>query len=50
MINIQITEEELNTILQALYLLEDQEWFRGLDKTEPLIQKLNELLPPAQQS
>ena len=46
MIDLQITEQELNTILQGLYLLEDQYWFKGKVVTEPLIKKLNELLPP----
>jgi hypothetical protein len=45
MINIQITEDELNTLLQALYVLEDQEWFRGQDKTNPLVEKFNQFLP-----
>ena len=45
MIEIQITQQQLNTILQALYLLEDQEWYRGQEHTNPLIAQLNELLP-----
>jgi hypothetical protein len=45
MIDIQLTQEELNTILQGLFLLEDQEWFRGQDKTQPLIEKFNQFLP-----
>lgn len=38
------TEDELNTLLQGLYLLEDQTWFRGKDKTSLLITKLNDLI------
>lgn len=45
MIDIQLTQEEVNTILQGLFLLEDQEWFRGHSKTEPLIEKFNQFLP-----
>lgn len=41
MIHLKINEEELNTILQGLYLLEDQSWFYGKDKTDKLIKKLN---------
>ena len=43
MFNVQITEEQLNSILQALYLLEDQEWYKG--DLKELIAKLNELIP-----
>lgn len=42
MIDVQVTEEQLNSILQALYLLEDQEWYKG--DLEELIAKLNELI------
>jgi len=45
MIDITFTSEELNTVLQALYLLEDQEWYQGSDVIEPLIAKLNDLIP-----
>ena len=45
MIDITLTSEELNTVLQALYLLEDQEWYRSSDVIEPLIAKLNDLIP-----
>ena len=45
MIDIQLTEDELNTLLHGLYVLEDQYWFKGHDLTEPLIVKLNKLLP-----
>lgn len=41
MIKLEITEEELNTLLHGLYLLEDQTWFIGKDMTEHLITKLN---------
>lgn len=41
MINLNLTEEELNTILNGLYILEDQSWFIGKDITENLINKLN---------
>jgi hypothetical protein len=41
MINLKVTEEELNTILQGLYYLEDQDWFFGKEKTDKLIEKLN---------
>ena len=43
MIDVQVTEEQLNSILQALYLLEDQEWYKG--DLKELIEKLNELIP-----
>jgi hypothetical protein len=43
MIDLQVTEQELNTILHGLYLLEDQSWFIGKDITEKLITKLNSL-------
>lgn len=43
MINIQVTEEELNTILHGLYILEDQSWFIGKEKTENLIKRLNKI-------
>lgn len=43
MIKLQLTEEELNTLLHGLYLLEDQTWFIGKDMTHKLISKLNEL-------
>ena len=43
MMNLELTEEELNTLLHGLYLLEDQTWFIGKDKTNKLINKLNEL-------
>lgn len=42
--NVELTEDELNTLLQGLYLLEDQTWFRGNDKTKVLIRKLNEMI------
>ena len=45
MFDVQLTQEEVNTILQGLFLLEDQEWFRGHSKTEPLIEKFNQFLP-----
>lgn len=45
MLNISVTEQELNTILHGLYVLEDQSWFRSYELTEPLITKLNEILP-----
>lgn len=41
MIDLKITEQELNTILHGLYILEDQSWFIGKDVTESLITKLN---------
>ena len=41
MIDIQVTEQELNTILHGLYILEDQTWFIGKDVTEKLINQLN---------
>jgi hypothetical protein len=41
MIDLKVTEQELNTILQGLYILEDQTWFVGKDKTDQLIEKLN---------
>ncbi len=41
MINIQVTDEELNTILHGLYMLEDQTWFIGKEPTNKLIKKLN---------
>ena len=41
MINIQVTDEELTTILHGLYILEDQTWFIGKDQTNKLIDKLN---------
>ena len=44
MMNVELTEDELNTLLQGLYLLEDQTWFRGNDKTKILIRKLNEMI------
>ena len=43
MIDIQVTEQELNTILHGLYILEDQSWFIGKDVTEKLINHLNGL-------
>ncbi len=43
MMNLELTEEELNTLLHGLYLLEDQTWFIGKDTTNKLINKLNEL-------
>ena len=43
MINIQVTEEELNTILHGLYILEDQSWFIGKEQTENLIKRLNKI-------
>lgn len=43
MIDLNLTEQELNTILQGLYLLEDQSWFFGKDKTDELIEKLNQI-------
>lgn len=43
MINIQVTEEEFNDIIHGLYILEDQSWFIGKDKTEKLIKKLNSI-------
>jgi hypothetical protein len=43
MIDIQVTEQELNTILHGLYILEDQTWFIGKDVTEKLINQLNGL-------
>ena len=43
MMNLELTEEELNTLLHGLYLLEDQTWFIGKDMTNKLINKLNEL-------
>ena len=43
MIKLELTEEELNTLLHGLYLLEDQTWFIGKDMTEHLITKLNQL-------
>lgn len=43
MMNLELTEEELNTLLHGLYLLEDQTWFIGKDTTNKLITKLNEL-------
>ena len=49
MIDIQLTQEELNTVIQALLVLEDQEWFRGHSKTEPLIEKFNQFLPDSNQ-
>jgi|Laugresu1bdmlbsd_1035121.scaffolds.fasta_scaffold01718_7 hypothetical protein len=42
MVNVELTEDELNTLLQGLFLLEDQYWFKGKDKTNVLIKKLNE--------
>ena len=45
MIDISITTQELNTLLQALYLLEDQDWYKTTEITEPLIKKLNDLIP-----
>jgi hypothetical protein len=45
---IKLTEQELNTILKGLYLLEDQYWFRGQEFTEPLIAKLYEILNDSQ--
>jgi hypothetical protein len=45
MINISLTEQELNTLIHGLYILEDQVWFRDRTLTEPLIKKLNEILP-----
>ena len=45
MLNISVTEQELNTILHGLYVLEDQSWFKSYELTEPLIKKLNEILP-----
>jgi hypothetical protein len=44
MVNVELTEDELNTLLQGLFLLEDQYWFKGKDKTNVLIKKLNELI------
>lgn len=43
MIDLQVTEQELNTILHGLYILEDQTWFIGKDVTEKLINQLNRL-------
>lgn len=43
MIDLQVTEQELNTILHGLYILEDQTWFIGKDVTEKLINQLNSL-------
>lgn len=43
MINLELTEEELNIILHGLYLLEDQSWFFGKDISDRLINKLNRL-------
>ena len=43
MIDLQVTEQELNTILHGLYILEDQTWFIGKDVTEKLINQLNGL-------
>jgi hypothetical protein len=42
MVNVELTEDELNTLLQGLFLLEDQYWFKGKGKTNVLIKKLNE--------
>lgn len=41
MITLQVTEDELNTILHGLYILEDQSWFIGKDQTDKLINRLN---------
>jgi hypothetical protein len=49
-ITIQFTEQELNTILHGLYVLEDQSWFKSYELTEPLIQKLNDFLPKDDES
>jgi RNase adaptor protein for sRNA GlmZ degradation len=43
MIKLELTEEELNTVLHGLYLLEDQSWFIGKNMTNKLINKLNRL-------
>jgi hypothetical protein len=43
MITLNITKEELNTILHGLYLLEDQSWFFDKDQTDNLIARLNNL-------
>ena len=40
--NIQLKDEELNNVLQALYLLQDQEWYKG--NLKELIAKLDELI------
>jgi len=45
MIDIQLTEQELNTILHGLYVLEDQYWYTDSDFCNLLIQKLNLILP-----
>lgn len=45
MLNISVTDQELNTIIHGLYTLEDQVWFSDYELTEPLIQKLSEILP-----
>jgi hypothetical protein len=41
MIDLQLTQQELNTVLQGLYILEDQSWFFSKEKTDKLIEKLN---------
>lgn len=40
MIEIQLSDDELNTILHGLYVMEDQHWFRGHHLSTPLIRKL----------
>jgi hypothetical protein len=49
-ITIQVTEEELNTILHGLYVLDEQSWFRSYELTEPLIKKLDDFLPKDDES
>lgn len=43
MINIELTSDELNTLIHGLFVMEDQYWFRGHDQTGPLIKKLQVL-------
>lgn len=43
MINVELTLDELNTIIQGLSYLEDIEWFTGNHKVDQIIQKLNKL-------
>ena len=48
MIEIQLTDDELNTILHGLYVMEDQHWFRGHDLSTPLIRKLEAIQQSAE--
>lgn len=42
--NVELTDQEINTLLHGLYIMEDQYWFKGQQYSEPLINKLNQII------